>query len=247
MGELISALHRLQDIELEISRLRRQEERKARQVSIAERQIRQIDEEVGELQSRCALQQRELDQLEQEVKGREASILKHRDELLRARTNKDYSAILTAINMEKADTGKIEKAALEKLAEVEALQEQVQAQVEERDSISERLKVAESALKDYRAKTADQRADLEKQREAASDALPTTAKATFSRVAERHDGEALAEILKLHPKREEYACGGCNMQIPLDSVNNVRLQDEIRMCPTCGRILYAAENSAMGT
>lgn len=246
MGELIRALQRLQEIELELAHLRRREERKTRQIRTAEREIRRLDEEVTVLRVEYARQQKDLEHLDRDVKHREASILKHREELLRARTNKDYSAVLTAINTEKADSAKVEKLAMEKLGGLESVQGQVSAQSQKQAAVRERLEAARRSLDEFRAKTADQRTSLQQERDAAADALPPTAMATFSRVAERHDGEALAEIIRLHPKREEYACGGCNMQVPLDSVNTVRLQDEIRLCPSCGRILCLPGSQGAG-
>jgi predicted nucleic acid-binding Zn-ribbon protein len=247
MGELIAALQRLQEIELELGRLRRQEERKAQKIRTAERQVRRIDDELAELRMNCERRRSELDQLDREVKAREASILKHREELLKARTNKDYAAILTAINTEKADSAKIEKAALEKLAEFERVQEEVNAHTQRQESAQQRTAAAQQALEKHREKTADERHELEEQRDAATADLPATILATFTRVASRHDGEALAEIMRLHPKREEYACGGCNMQVPLDCVNAARSMDEIRLCPTCGRILHLPTPAATGT
>ena len=247
MGELIRALQRLQEIELELARLRRREERKTRQIRTAERAIRRLDEEVTELRVECIRQQKDLDHLDRDVKSRDASILKHREELLRARTNKDYSAILTAINMEKADSAKIEKLAVEKLGGLESIQEQVNVRTQEQAEVRNRLEAARQDVEEFRVQTADQRTSLQQERDAAADALPPSAMATFTRVAERHDGEALAEIIRLHPKREEYACAGCNMQVPLDSVNTVRLQDEIRLCPSCGRILCLPGSEAAGS
>jgi predicted nucleic acid-binding Zn-ribbon protein len=237
MGELIRALQRLQEIELGLARLRRREERKTRQIRTAEREIRRLDDGVSELRVECAQQQRDLEHLDRDVKSREAAILKHREELLRARTNKDYSLILTAINTEKADSAKIEKLALAKLGGLESVQEKVNARSQEQEAVRERLEAAKRSLEEFRDQTADERTSLQQERESAADAVPPSAMATFTRVAERHDGEALAEIIRLHPKREEYACGGCNMQVPLYSVNTVRLQDEIRLCPSCDRIL----------
>ena len=244
MGELIAALQRLQEIELELGRLRRQEERKAQNIRNAERRI---DEKLAELQMNCERRRGELDQLDREVKAREASILKHREELLKARTNKDYAAILTAINTEKADSAKIERAALEKLAEFERIQDEVNAQNQQQESAQQRSAAARQALEEHREKTADERRQLEQQRDAATADLPPITLATFTRVASRHNGEALAEIMRLHPKREEYACSGCNMQVPLDCVNAARSMDEIRLCPTCGRILHVPTAAATGT
>lgn len=238
MGELIEALHKLQEIELQVSHLRRGEEDKLRQVRISERKIRKIDEQLEDIKIQCLPRQQEVDQLDHDVQSREASILKHREELLKARTNKDYSAILTAINTEKADTAKIENVALEKMAELEGFKGQAEVLETDQQVIAKRLEHAQQAVQAYLDKTADQRADLQTRRDEASTALPATALATFNRVAERHEGEALAEVGRLNPKLEEFACGGCNIKMPLDVVNGLRSRDEIRFCGNCGRILY---------
>ncbi len=48
----------------------------------------------------------------------------------------------------------------------------------------------------------------------------------------------MAQVLKSHPKREEYICDGCNMSIPVEAVNSLMTKDELQQCQICGRILY---------
>ncbi|MFQ5489992.1 MAG: zinc ribbon domain-containing protein [Phycisphaerae bacterium] len=246
MGELIEALHKLQEIELQMSRLRRGEDDKLRQVRIVERKISRIDDQLEELDHERSPLQLEVEQLDADVRGREASILKHREELLKARTNKDYSAILTAINTEKADTAKLESLALEKMGQLERFQTQADTLKAERELLVKRMEHAQQAVQAYRDRTADERADCQARREEASVALPPTALSTFNRVAERHEGQALAEIERLSPKLEEFACGGCNIKVPLDTINELRSRDEIRFCGNCGRILYLEVTQATG-
>ena len=93
-------------------------------------------------------------------------------------------------------------------------------------------------MQNYLDETQEEREELLGRRREGSEGLPPTALATFTRVAEKHDGEGLAEVIRLHPKREEYACGGCNMTVPLDHVNALAARDEIQYCLVCGRILY---------
>ena len=81
---------------------------------------------------------------------------------------------------------------------------------------------------------------LSAQREAASEDVSPTARTTFMRVAERHDGEALASVVKLHPKRDEYSCSGCNLMVTLEVVNLLATRDDLQICKACGRILYVA-------
>ncbi|MHC4063035.1 MAG: zinc ribbon domain-containing protein [Planctomycetota bacterium] len=244
MGGILDALHRLQEIETQLNRLRREEEQKARVIRNVARQVHKIDQELARLEAEQAARQAEVDQLDQDVKTREAVILRHREALLKARTNKDYAAILTSINTEKADTAKIERLALDKLGEVERLSEQATSRAQQRDALEQRQASYKLALEDYRQETADERERLQAQRDIAANDLPSTALATFTRVADKHEGEALAEMVRLHPKREEYACCGCNMTVTLESVNALRSRDEIQFCKVCGRILYLGSPAA---
>ena len=107
MGEILDALHSLQEIELQLSDLRRAEERKDRQVRNAQREIRKLDDRIAERRADQVARQAEVDHYDGDVKRREESINSHREALLEARTNKDYAAILTSINTEKADSAKI--------------------------------------------------------------------------------------------------------------------------------------------
>lgn len=246
MGELIEALHKLQEIELQLSRLRRAEDDKLRQVRLFERKIGKIDDQLEELNIQCTPLRCEAEQLDRDVQGRESSILKHREELLKARTNKDYSAILTAINTEKADTAKLEQVALEKMSELDRFGTQADTLKAEREVLVTRMAKAQQGVQAYLDRTSDERAECQARREGASTSLPAGALATFNRVAERHEGEALAEVERLNSKLEDYACGGCNITVPLDTINELRSRDEIRFCGNCGRILYLKVAQAAG-
>ncbi|MCP4248545.1 MAG: hypothetical protein GY778_15965 [bacterium] len=238
MGRILDALHALQEIETELGRLRRGENDRSRRVRAAERQIRRINEQLSQFESERAAKQREMDRYDTEVNSRDEAIGKHREALLTARTNKDYAAILTSINTEKADSAKVEKLALEKLTEVERIAEQIASCADEKSQFDARLVKAQQAVQEYLDETREEREALLDRRREASEGLPPTALATFTRVAEKHEGEGLAEIIRLHPKRQEYACGGCNMTVPLDNVNALAARDEIQYCQVCGRILY---------
>jgi predicted nucleic acid-binding Zn-ribbon protein len=238
MGQILDALHHLQEIELQLSDLRKEEERRARQARIAERHIRKLDDQIAGLHAQQAARQTEVNQLERDIKRRDEAISKHREALQRARTNKEYAAILTSINTEKADSSKIEKLALEKLGELERVQAEVEARRQDQQAAEQRRRACEQALTTYIEGTAEQRQSLQTQRDAAAEEIPPTTLNTFTRVAEKHDGEALAEVMRLHPRREEYACGGCNMTVTLDRVSSLRARDELQFCDACGRILY---------
>src|SRR5262249_41228510 len=64
----------------------------------------------------------------------------------------------------------------------------------------------------------------------------------FDRLAERHEGEALSALSKPDPRREEYVCSACNMELVTDVYNKLHSRDELVFCPSCRRILYIPED-----
>jgi len=73
--------------------------------------------------------------------------------------------------------------------------------------------------------------------------IEPNAMVTFDRTAQRHEGEAMAPVVKLRAKGDEWACGGCNLKITLDMVNALATRDEVRLCGACGRILYIEQGA----
>jgi predicted nucleic acid-binding Zn-ribbon protein len=238
MGDMLDGLRRLQDIELQLNSLRQDEERHLRQVRSADRQIQQINNTIDALRADHEKRKRDAEQFSEAVKTRESAVLKHREALLQARTNKDYAAILTSINTEKADSAKLEQQALEKLSELDGIQAKIDEQVANRQAIEKRRETALERLESHRQQNADERNSLERQRQEAASGLPPTILSTFERIAEKHEGEALVELVRLHPKREEYACSGCNITVTLEHIMTLKSRDEVQFCGMCGRILY---------
>lgn len=238
MGSTLEALRRLQEVERQLALLRQEEEKRKRQILIQKRGIRKCTEALSNKRSDILAHQKEVDRIDLDVKTREQVLARHREALNKARTNKEYSTILTTINTEKVDSAKLEARELQLMAETESIRAELARVEEEQATHQERLGEAERTLQEYLERTADQRGTLEQQREEIGADVPASIRGIFDRVAERHDGEALAPVIRMHPKRDEFACGGCNMKVTLENVNALRMHEEIQLCHACGRIMY---------
>ena len=241
MGQILDALHQLQAIELKIATIRRTEASKARRVQTCKRQVATAETQFAEHRKTVRERQVRLDQLNLEVATRDQTLQKHRDALSRAKTNKEYAAILAAINTAKADNSKLESAALELMDEIHNLKGAAVRMEEEKAGLLTRVATAERDVQAYRDEVGAELAQLEAQREECATGIGPEILQTFARLAEHHDGEALAPVKEANRKREEYICGGCNMTITLEIVNVLKSSEEIRFCTVCGRILYLEE------
>jgi hypothetical protein len=237
MGAILDALHRLQQIENELNIYRAKEEalrRKARQM---ERQITKGQAEFKTHRDAITRCQIEIDQADLDIKSREDSMSRHRQALNTAKSNKEYAAILTALNTEKADTSKCESRVLELMGRKDQLLAQSKTFNEEQARLEERRARFQQELERFLEDTRDTYRQLEADRSAAAAELPPSALATFDRVAAHLDGDAMAEAIRLSARGEEHICSGCNMSVPLEHINRLKSRDEILECSSCGRIL----------
>jgi len=238
MGMTLDALCRLQEVALQIAEIENRIKRKEGVVKQHEQRIGEFDAKVRAWQEAVKADQIAADRLDLDVKANEAQINKLRQALNAAKTNKEYSAILTQLNTTKADNSKLEEKVLGIFRQIETKRKELATIQEERNKEQTRLKDAKDALQEIRDKSKERLKQLEQDREAAAEAVPPKALDTFNRVARKHEGEAMAQVIRTHPKREEYACEGCNMSITIEQVNNILSRDDAVLCNTCGRILY---------
>jgi len=238
MGATLDALHRLQDVELQIAEVRGVLDAKARAVKKQEARLSELDSRIAAAQSALRGQQVEADRLDLDVKSREAEIAKLRQALNAAKTNKEYSAILTQLNTNKADNSKFEERVLAMLTEIDVRKKELAAMQEQRQVEAAKLAELQAAVRATEEQTRGRLAHLTAQRAEAAAKVPPKALESFDRVARRNEGRALARVVRTNPKRAEYACEGCNMAITIEQVNAIMSRDEAVTCNICGCILF---------
>jgi len=244
MGATLDALHRLQFIEDKLRRVREQIESKRRIVRTRRQRLVKLEREAEQIHQTIQQAQTQSDRLELDRQTREAHIARLREALNRTKSNKEYAAILTQLNTEKADMLKLEDEILKILARVDEQRKEEAALraslAEEQQQVTKATESAEAAA----AKLAEELKSLEQERAEAAAQIPPSVLAIFERACERHEGEAMASVEKVHPKRAEYVCTGCNMSVPLEIVNALQSRDEIQQCQTCSRILFLETSPA---
>jgi predicted nucleic acid-binding Zn-ribbon protein len=241
MGATLDALHRLQEIELHITEIRQEIDRKVRVLTRQQKRIAELDAAIAAQQGAIRHDQMEADRLDLDVKSREAEIAKLRQALNAAKTNKEYSAILMQLNTHKADNSKVEERVLALLTQIDGKKKELSKLHEEKNTELAKQAEFQSAVRSVEEQSKDRLARLHAERSAAAAAVPPSALECFNRVSRKLEGQAMAIVTRTNPKRPEYACGGCNMAINIEQVNAIMSRDEAVLCHTCGRILYLEE------
>lgn len=238
MGATLDALQRLQAIEIQLRSSREQIESKHRTVEAHRRKIATLTRQSADLHEAIRRAQSEADKLELDRKAQEDHLTKLRETLNRTKTNKEYAAILTQLNTDKADALKFEDevlAALNKVDELKKNAAELKAQLEKEQARAVEL---ERVARETEQRLSGQLAGMEAQREEATEGIPLEALKMFERACERHEGEGMAVVEQTHPKRAEYVCSGCYMSVTLESINALQSRDVIVTCPNCQRLLF---------
>lgn len=239
MGPVLHGLIKLQHVENRLRAIKTKLARCRRGVLFQENQLRTLQSGLEAKQEEIKLSRLQVSRLELELKERDEQIGKLRNHLNLARTNKEYSVLLTELNTAKADDSKLETQVLELMKNIEADDaacSEIKNQIDQ-----QRLKVGE-IRKEAEVKTAELEkdvAEVQAEWDAAAKDIPPAALAVFSRVAENYDGEAMAEVEQADENSPSYSCGGCFMGIPAEVVNVLSgKKDDIIRCSNCTRILY---------
>jgi len=237
MGPVLNGLIKLQSVENRLRVEKAKLTRCRRNVIIQENQIRTLQNALEAKKEEVQLSKIQFDRLELELKSRDEQIIRLRASLNTARTNKEYSAVLTQLNTTKADNSKIESQSLELLKNIEADEaecKEIQSQINEQKQHLEQLRTeVETLASKYQAEIDKIQAEWDQ----AAQIIPDKLLEIFKRVTETYDGQAVALIEQQDGKKGAYSCGGCFMGITAECVNLLMTKDDIIRCPNCTRIL----------
>ena len=207
-----------------------------------QRKLEQFQRQADELQAEHKQAQAQAANRESEASQMDQRIGELRERMNNVTSNKEYSALLVEVNTLKADKSKLEDQSLDQLQRVEDLGARLEAI---REQANQQQKLVDGATREVAEagdEIAERLAELEKEREATAQPLPTDARQLYEKLAASFEGEALAEIEEQDRRRMEYSCGACYTRIPIERVNAALTNaDAVVTCPACDRILIAKD------
>lgn len=180
---------------------------------------------------------------ENDIRSTDERLEHFREQMNNARTNKEYKAFLTEVNLLKADKAKVEEEALAQMTKADELKEQL-GQLEAQRAERERVRsVAETECAARKAEISDRLEQLTKERAEAADAVPAEVLAHYERLFELRDEDAMAPVEITDRKRHEYNCGACMMSLPMETSISL-LGGKLTVCSNCQCILYLPKEAA---
>jgi predicted nucleic acid-binding Zn-ribbon protein len=217
----------------------------------AERFLEEQDRQLRELQAAAesvAAQLRQIQVLvadeEGEVARIDARIASLREQMNRAKTNKEYQAFLVEVNTLKIERDHAEQDALEQLTKSDELKKQLAeltAQVAER----EKVRAVAVSDRDKRAQEISGRLnELKAERAKLVAEVPADALALYQELQRIRGDDAMAPVEEADRRRHEATCGSCMMSLPVETLSTLISGKSIVRCVSCGCILYIEKDVA---
>lgn len=233
MREKLKALADLQKVDLEIAALKKANDVQPKQLAELEKELSSERSALEAERNRVADIERQKRTLEQNIQDEKEKVKKWEARLAEQRSTREYSALAREIDIaKKANITQAEELVELGKALVTA-REQLAGKETEFSGRQSELQEKMSALREQIAASSEGVKVLESKRE-------DSAKSVEAGLLRRYDAikkkrlPALAGVVA-------GACTGCKMKIPPQLYNQLMTVIDTDVCPSCNRIIYAAD------
>jgi predicted nucleic acid-binding Zn-ribbon protein len=232
----IHNLVQLQAVDSEIYALRHEKETKPQEIKALQEEFEAKKQQLNELEkSHLDLQKQRKDK-EGELATKEEATKKLQSQLFSLKTNKEYQAMLVQIQDSKADASVIE----DKILQLFDVADKAKKDIEQEKN---RLLGEEKVFNDLKKKVDDRvkeiegrLAQLDAQRKQILPGIEEKILGQYDRILLSRDGLAICGV-------KANSCLGCNMFVPPQVINLIKMYERIITCEVCNRILYIPDES----
>jgi uncharacterized protein len=231
MNPDLEKLIALQEADREIERLNQEIALLPRRVAAIESKLADTRARIEKAKAAMAAAQKDRKKLDTEIQDHQQKISKYRDQSLGVKTNEQYKALLQEITFAEQAIRACEDKILDGMLAVETQEKNQKAAEAE---LKQEMAEIEKEKSEARARTEEDQKQLAEwaarrnllRSEISADVVPY-----YDRVQSlRKSG--IAEV------REDSKCSACNVMLRPQTYNEVRANDRVIACDSCGRILY---------
>ena len=234
----------LQDLDLQIHKLKVQRAEKPRQLASAEKKVAHAKDNLNAVQAEIKALKLEAAKRELSVKEFDVKVEKLQTQSMTAKKNDEYQAFQKEISGIKADKLRVEDGLLdlmmqsEEKGKLEKLRQEELKTAEDEHAVAKKKLEAEMSVDDREieaqiAKRAGIAAGTEKEIIRVYDRV----------LSAKDDGVALAAVSKYDTIEDEgkvvyWQCEACGVGLNMQDVNLLMMGREIQFCRNCSRIMY---------
>jgi len=238
------ALIPLQELDLQIHKLKVQRSEKPRQLASAERKVAHAKENLAAVQAEIKALKLESSKRELSVKEFDGKIEKLQTQSMSAKKNDEYQAFQKEISGLRADKSRVEDGLLDLMmqvdekAKLEKLRHEEVKQAEEEYAVAKKKLEGEMAVDDREIEGL-----LAKRKDIASVSDKEMIRVYERVLAAKDDGVALAAVGKYETiedvgKVVYWQCEACGVGLNMQDVNLLMMGRDLQFCRNCSRVMY---------
>ena len=237
---VLEKLCELQEAELQLRRLENSKSSHDRAAKVRLEQIAKQKEHIESLRGKHRQARMAADKKELEVRQKRTDIEKLRQQQTQVRDNRQFAALQNEIKFAELSISKYEDEILTDFADSEAIEGEIKKAQAELKRQEDELAVVRREIEARKDDLGREIEDGRRKRDDIAKTLPPKTVGLFTRIADRLDGEALAQVIRDEDDEDgAYVCGGCHMSVTQNTYVMLAGRNEnLFTCPNCTRILF---------
>lgn len=233
LREKLKALAELQKVDLEVASLRKAADVHPRQLAELERELGAARSAIEAERTRVADIERQKTTLEQNISDEKDKVKKWEARLAEQRSTREYSALAREIDIAKKANQTMSDELVELTKTLGAAREAVKAKEAEFATRQEQLSSRMTELRGKQSQAEGQVKTLEGKRSTVASGVDATLLRRYETIRKKKLPAMVGVVAG--------TCQGCNMNVPPQLYNNLRVSLGTDICPSCNRIIYAVE------
>ena len=231
MNFQLSLLVQLQQLDLKLHDLEKQQRQIPERLHAAQSPVDQARKRVEDLKTLLETIAAQRRSSEDDLSAHESHVHKMRARLNELKTNKEYQAHLFEIELANKKKDGLEERVLLAMEQGEEKQKELEEVEKLLQDVTQTLEREKSELEALSAKLADEIAQIEQEKQSLIASLE-------KRVHHRYSMLKSSMKLVVVATVQGETCQGCQLQIPPQLVASVKRADDLLTCPYCHCILY---------
>ena len=227
----LKSVIRLQDLDNRVAELTREISALPKHIADIEKKLESHQRKLEADRAALSANQKERKKIEGDIQLQEQKISKLKGQMVEAKTNDQYRAFQHEIEFCEKEIRRIEDRILELMSESEPLEKNVKiAEV----ALAEEKKQVETEKQQTRERTAVDKKDLDRlheERKALVASVTPAVYRNYEQVRKARGGKAVAEAV-------DGRCMACRMAMRLQYFQDLKRDEQVMHCESCGRILY---------
>lgn len=232
----LDVLIKLQGIDSQIYRLKDEKQKKPQELEHLKTGFQNKASAIKQAEAKSTALQLKKKEKEGTLQAKEENIKKLQGQLYQIKTNKEYSVMRHEIEGQKADKSAMEDEILLLMEEIDNAKKDI---AKEKEILgSEEVKVKERQMQ-INAELQEIEKTLERlnaERQAILPQVDGNVLKKYEKVLAGKNGLAIVAV-------KNDACQGCNMNMPPQVINEIRMKEKFIICENCTRFLYINDSA----